>query len=196
MTLPTGRTIRWRASADLVLECAEAFNGSRIVASGHILHNGTMNIGSVRAALPGEWERRIADIIASRYSEPRQDPAQELKRREDITRVLTTLVEETVASRPLDPEKVAKSAKAAAAKRKKKIALAERDGLECALCHRPLSNALEGRLHHMVPYELYPTWANSALVLACPDCHENTAKRVPILMALLIARVFGIEASQ
>ncbi|WP_223771686.1 HNH endonuclease [Streptomyces huiliensis] len=73
-------------------------------------------------------------------------------------------------------------------RRNRKAQLAARDGQRCAYCRRPFAELREATLDHVVPIRLLFTWSANHLVLACRPCNNAKADRLPLSLALLIAR--------
>lgn len=70
--------------------------------------------------------------------------------------------------------------------RRKRLALARRDGACCFYCRAPFTDpATEATFDHYLPYALWPTNVRWNLVLACQDC--NTAKGDALPLGLLLA---------
>ncbi|MER5467189.1 HNH endonuclease [Streptomyces sp. NPDC002685] len=70
--------------------------------------------------------------------------------------------------------------------RRKRLALAKRDGARCFYCRTPFGDvATEATFDHYVPYALWPTNERFNLVLACSDCNVRKGHALPI--GLLIA---------
>jgi hypothetical protein len=73
--------------------------------------------------------------------------------------------------------------------RKLRAALIVRDGNACAYCRVPFTDpGAVTTVDHIAPYCLYRTWRREALVLACQPCNDRKADRIPLLLALLLAR--------
>jgi hypothetical protein len=74
-------------------------------------------------------------------------------------------------------------------RRKLRAALIRRDGNRCAYCRTPFTDpATLSTIDHIAPYCLYRTWRREAVVLACQPCNHAKADRIPLLLALLLAR--------
>ncbi|MGW0136155.1 HNH endonuclease [Streptomyces sp. NPDC003299] len=81
---------------------------------------------------------------------------------------------------------MARTKPSTAVRRLRKAQLAARDGQHCAYCHRPFATLAEATVDHVVPYALWRTWSAAALVLACRDCNEHKADRLPLALALVL----------
>jgi 5-methylcytosine-specific restriction endonuclease McrA len=98
------------------------------------------------------------------------------------------------AGRNLDPlpsggvVTVARTKPPTAVRRLRKAQLAARDGQHCAYCRRPFATLAEATIDHVVPYALWRTWSATALCLACRDCNERKANRLPLSLALVLLR--------
>jgi 5-methylcytosine-specific restriction endonuclease McrA len=57
--------------------------------------------------------------------------------------------------------------------------LARRHGLRCFYCRTPFATCTEGTLDHYVPYTLWPTNHFANFVLACTNCNQAKADRLP-----------------
>ncbi|MDX3757237.1 HNH endonuclease [Streptomyces sp. AK02-04a] len=72
-------------------------------------------------------------------------------------------------------------------RRNRKARLAARDGQRCTYCRRPFADLREATLDHVVPISLLWSWSADYLVLACRECNNAKANRLPLSIALLIA---------
>ncbi|MGW1722399.1 HNH endonuclease [Streptomyces sp. NPDC002306] len=71
-------------------------------------------------------------------------------------------------------------------RRVRKEQLARRHGQRCAYCRRPFVDLSEATLDHIAPQSLWRTWSVTSLVLACADCNQAKADRLPLSLALLL----------
>ncbi|MEU6535731.1 HNH endonuclease [Streptomyces sp. NPDC047000] len=74
----------------------------------------------------------------------------------------------------------------AARRRLRKEQLARRHGQRCAYCRRPFADLAEATLDHIVPQSLWRSWSVTSLILACVDCNQAKADRLPLSLALLV----------
>jgi len=73
-----------------------------------------------------------------------------------------------------------------ARRRVRKEQLARRHGQHCAYCHRPFVDLAEATLDHIAPQSLWRSWSVTSLMLACADCNQAKADRLPLSIALLL----------
>ncbi|NEC85222.1 HNH endonuclease [Streptomyces sp. SID12501] len=73
-------------------------------------------------------------------------------------------------------------------RRVRKEQLARRHGRRCAYCRRPFATLREATLDHIAPQSLWRTWSVTALMLACGDCNQAKADRLPLSLALFLLR--------
>lgn len=75
-----------------------------------------------------------------------------------------------------------------ARRRVRKEQLARRHGQCCAYCRRPFADLREATLDHIAPQSLWRSWSATSLMLACADCNEAKADRLPLSLALFLLR--------
>ena len=75
-----------------------------------------------------------------------------------------------------------------ARRRVRKEQLARRHGQHCAYCQRPFADLSEATLDHIAPQSLWRSWSVTSLMLACADCNQAKADRLPLSLALLLLR--------
>ncbi|MFF4976319.1 HNH endonuclease [Streptomyces sp. NPDC001083] len=73
-----------------------------------------------------------------------------------------------------------------AKRRVRKEQLARRHGQRCAYCRRPFADLSEATLDHIAPQSLWRSWSVTSLMLACIDCNQAKADRLPFSIALLL----------
>lgn len=73
-----------------------------------------------------------------------------------------------------------------ARRRVRKEQLARRHGQRCAYCRRPFTDLAEATLDHIAPRSLWRSWSVTSLLLACVDCNQAKANRLPLSLALLL----------
>ncbi|GGQ70838.1 MULTISPECIES: HNH endonuclease [Actinomycetes] len=73
-----------------------------------------------------------------------------------------------------------------ARRRVRKEQLARRHGQRCAYCCRPFADLSEATLDHIVPCSLWRSWSVMSLMLACVDCNQAKADRLPLTLALML----------
>ncbi|MFE7902901.1 HNH endonuclease [Streptomyces sp. NPDC057424] len=71
-------------------------------------------------------------------------------------------------------------------RRVRKEQLARRHGQRCAYCRRPFTDLSEATLDHIAPQSLWRSWSVTSLMLACADCNQAKADRLPLSLALLL----------
>jgi hypothetical protein len=75
-----------------------------------------------------------------------------------------------------------------ARRRVRKEQLARRHGQHCTYCRRPFGDLSEATLDHIAPQSLWRSWSVTSLMLACVDCNQAKADRLPLSLALLLLR--------
>ncbi|MEV8562230.1 HNH endonuclease [Streptomyces sp. NPDC051917] len=75
-----------------------------------------------------------------------------------------------------------------ARRRMRKEQLARRHGQRCAYCRRPFADLSEATLDHVAPHSLWQSWSVTSLMLACVDCNQAKADRLPLSLALVLLR--------
>ncbi|MEU9136215.1 HNH endonuclease [Streptomyces sp. NPDC048404] len=75
-----------------------------------------------------------------------------------------------------------------AKRRVRKEQLARRHGQHCVYCRCPFPSLREATLDHVVPQSLWRSWSVTSLMLACFDCNQAKADRLPLSLALLLLR--------
>ncbi|UQI43214.1 HNH endonuclease [Streptomyces sp. HU2014] len=60
-----------------------------------------------------------------------------------------------------------------------KRSVLRRHGARCFYCGVPFTDVAEATLDHYIPYSLWRTWWVPNLVLACADCNQGKADRLP-----------------
>src|SRR5689334_23950879 len=73
-----------------------------------------------------------------------------------------------------------------ARRRVRKEQLARRHGQRCAYCLRPFADLREATLDHIAPCSLWRSWSVTSLMLACADCNQAKADRLPLSLALVL----------
>lgn len=73
-----------------------------------------------------------------------------------------------------------------ARRRVRKEQLARRHGQRCAYCRHPLTDLSEATLDHIAPQSLWRSWSVTSLLLACVDCNQAKADRLPLSLALVL----------
>jgi hypothetical protein len=73
-----------------------------------------------------------------------------------------------------------------ARRRVRKEQLARRHGQRCAYCRRPFADLREATLDHIAPRSLWRSWSVTSLMLACADCNQAKANRLPLSLALVL----------
>ncbi|WP_405807134.1 HNH endonuclease [Streptomyces sp. NBC_00210] len=73
-----------------------------------------------------------------------------------------------------------------ARRRVRKEQLARRHGQHCAYCRRPFADLSEATLDHIAPQSLWRSWSVTSLILACADCNQAKANRLPLSLALVL----------
>lgn len=73
-----------------------------------------------------------------------------------------------------------------ARRRVRKEQLARRHGQRCAYCRRPFTDLTEATLDHIAPQSLWRSWSVTSLLLACVDCNQAKANRLPLSLALVL----------
>ncbi len=73
-----------------------------------------------------------------------------------------------------------------ARRRSRKEQLARRHGQRCAYCRRPFIDLAEATLDHIAPQSLWRSWSVTSLMLACVDCNQAKADRLPLSLALVL----------
>ncbi|MBE8478273.1 HNH endonuclease [Streptomyces justiciae] len=73
-----------------------------------------------------------------------------------------------------------------ARRRVRKEQLARRHGQHCAYCRRPFADLSEATLDHIAPKSLWRSWSVTSLLLACADCNQAKANRLPLSLALIL----------
>jgi hypothetical protein len=71
-------------------------------------------------------------------------------------------------------------------RRGRKEQLARRHGQRCAYCRRPFADLREATLDHIAPCSLWRSWSVTSLMLACADCNQAKADRLPLSLALVL----------
>ncbi|WP_075661676.1 HNH endonuclease [Streptomyces acidiscabies] len=71
-------------------------------------------------------------------------------------------------------------------RRRRKEQLARRHGQRCAYCRRPFTDLKDATLDHIVPQSLWRSWSVTSLMLACVDCNQTKADRLPLSIALVL----------
>ncbi len=67
----------------------------------------------------------------------------------------------------------------AAQRRHLKCQLAVRDGRSCFYCAAPFTDLAAATIDHLIPYTIWPTWAQANLVLACYPCNQAKGSQLP-----------------
>ncbi|MFD6550295.1 HNH endonuclease [Streptomyces sp. NPDC058398] len=75
-----------------------------------------------------------------------------------------------------------------AKRRVRKEQLARRHGQRCTYCRCPFTDLREATLDHIAPRSLWWSWSVTSLMLACVDCNQAKADRLPLSLALLLLR--------
>ncbi|MFD5517126.1 HNH endonuclease [Streptomyces sp. NPDC127066] len=75
-----------------------------------------------------------------------------------------------------------------AKRRVRKEQLARRHGQHCVYCRCTFPSLREATLDHVVPQSLWRSWSVTSLMLACVDCNQAKADRLPLSLALLLLR--------
>ncbi|WP_329299198.1 HNH endonuclease [Streptomyces sp. NBC_00659] len=70
----------------------------------------------------------------------------------------------------------------------RKEQLARRHGQRCTYCRCPFADLSEATLDHIAPCSLWWSWSVTSLMLACFDCNQAKADRLPLSLALLLLR--------
>ncbi|MEY9990698.1 hypothetical protein ABIE67_002730 [Streptomyces sp. V4I8] len=73
-----------------------------------------------------------------------------------------------------------------ARRRVRKEQLARRHGQHCAYCRCPFPDLSEATLDHIAPQSLWRSWSVTSLMLACADCNQTKADRLPLSLALVL----------
>ncbi|MGW2784240.1 HNH endonuclease [Streptomyces populi] len=73
-------------------------------------------------------------------------------------------------------------------RRARKEQLARRHGKRCTYCRCPFADLREATLDHIAPRSLWWSWSVTSLMLACLDCNQAKADRLPLSLALLLLR--------
>ncbi|MBC2904506.1 HNH endonuclease [Streptomyces cupreus] len=73
-----------------------------------------------------------------------------------------------------------------ARRRVRKEQLARRHGQRCAYCRRPFTDLKDATLDHIAPQSLWRSWSVTSLLLACADCNQTKAARLPLSLALVL----------
>ncbi|MGW2783302.1 HNH endonuclease [Streptomyces populi] len=73
-------------------------------------------------------------------------------------------------------------------RRARKEQLARRHGQRCTYCRCPFTDLREATLDHIAPRSLWWSWSVTSLTLACVDCNQAKADRLPLSLALLLLR--------
>ncbi|MEE1929720.1 HNH endonuclease [Streptomyces sp. TRM 70351] len=71
-------------------------------------------------------------------------------------------------------------------RRVRKEQLARRHGQRCAYCRHPFTDLSEATLDHIAPQSLWRSWSVTSLMLACADCNQAKADRLPLSLALAL----------
>ncbi|MEJ1197755.1 MULTISPECIES: HNH endonuclease [unclassified Streptomyces] len=71
-------------------------------------------------------------------------------------------------------------------RRVRKEQLARRHGQHCTYCRRPFTDLSEATLDHIAPQSLWRSWSVTSLMLACVDCNQAKADRLPLSLALVL----------
>ncbi|MFH8446710.1 HNH endonuclease [Streptomyces sp. NPDC018026] len=71
-------------------------------------------------------------------------------------------------------------------RRVRKEQLARRHGQHCTYCRRPFTDLSEATLDHIAPQSLWRSWSVTSLMLACADCNQAKADRLPLSLALVL----------
>ncbi|MEU6825599.1 HNH endonuclease [Streptomyces atriruber] len=71
-------------------------------------------------------------------------------------------------------------------RRMRKEQLARRHGQCCAYCRRPFASLQEATLDHIAPRSLWSSWSVTSLMLACANCNQAKADRLPLSLALVL----------
>ncbi|MFD7879661.1 HNH endonuclease [Streptomyces sp. NPDC059766] len=82
-----------------------------------------------------------------------------------------------------------------ARRRVRKEQLARRHGQRCAYCRRPFVDLSEATLDHIAPQSLWRSWSVTSLMLACTECNQAKADRLPLSLALLLCSTGVKDAS-
>ncbi|MFE5141008.1 HNH endonuclease [Streptomyces fagopyri] len=81
-----------------------------------------------------------------------------------------------------------------ARRRVRKEQLARRHGQRCTYCRRPFDDLSEATLDHVVPQSLWRSWSVTSLMLACADCNQSKADRLPLSLALVLLASTSVDA--
>ncbi|MFJ2005977.1 HNH endonuclease [Streptomyces chartreusis] len=73
-----------------------------------------------------------------------------------------------------------------ARRRVRKEQLARRHGQRCAYCCREFADLRDATLDHIAPKSLWRSWSVTSLLLACVDCNQAKANRLPLSLALVL----------
>ncbi|WP_406271215.1 HNH endonuclease [Streptomyces sp. NBC_00191] len=68
----------------------------------------------------------------------------------------------------------------------RKEQLARRHGQRCVYCRCPFAHLSEATLDHIAPQSLWRSWSVTSLMLACVDCNQAKADRLPLSLALVL----------
>lgn len=71
-----------------------------------------------------------------------------------------------------------------------RIASRKGHGWRCFYCHAPFTATAPYTFDHYVPYRLWPTGAQRALVLACSPCNSAKGGQLPPIFAWLLLAAF------